>query len=344
MTKKTTRTIKTTLPALAALIKPDLDTLQHQITVQQGTIRALNAAVAQLEMAKNGQGALNTSLRRTLNELEQKVFEASCADGPTWKTKDGTLIRMRAMTDSHLANTIAFLEKQATKLSGEMFTKLHQLNDEKKRRETIRANEKKWGDLHNGTGAYAIVEGTPSPDKTDQEKEIYRLELALNNWQNCAEYRLKEIQDQRKEIERLRAKEGSTEQADRLRRARDIWMKQAEDWKALAQQRLEANEKLNANLHTERERGQRILHGRDELLKAFRAQLEALQNTPMVQDAQRMQQLVGEVQQRDSELKAAHAREVAWMNRYTEAADRVEELKLLRSGRSKGGTLKKGCE
>jgi len=204
MTKKTTRTIKTTLPALAALIKPDLDTLSRRI-----------------DRLSETQGQTNTSIRDRLNSLEQRL---------------------------------AALVAEVAKLKD------------------------------------------PAAD------------------------------------------------AERLRRARDVWMKQADDWKALAQQRLDSNEKLNATLTEERERLQRILAGRDQQLKALRQQLEALQNTPMVQDAQRMAQLVNEVQQRDSELKAAHAREVAWMNRYAEAADRVEELKLLRSGRSKGGTLKKGCE
>ena len=33
--------------------------------------------------------------------------------GPVWKTRDGRLIRVRAMTDEHLTNTIRYLRRRA---------------------------------------------------------------------------------------------------------------------------------------------------------------------------------------------------------------------------------------
>lgn len=40
-------------------------------------------------------------------------------EDPTWKTKDGRVVRVCDMTDSHLLNTIRFLERQHAQL---MFT------------------------------------------------------------------------------------------------------------------------------------------------------------------------------------------------------------------------------
>lgn len=239
----------------------------------------LQERVEALENCRDGQGILNVSFREHLNKLSDMICEAARADGPIWKTKDGTEIRMRAMTDSHLANTIALLEKQWTKgkeLSPGMYPKLDELKAEKKRRETFAANEKKWKDLHNGTGPYSNEEGSNFSkgdyvkiDDIDQ-KELYRLQLALRNWKNCAEYRLKEIHDQRAKIEELKKDQAIVERVtqenqslrEELEKTRQRVVeaekgKNTIGWKLIAERRLDYIQTLKAKLDEAR----RIIDG-----------------------------------------------------------------------------------
>jgi chromosome segregation ATPase len=102
-------------------------------------------------------GEVNESREETQAEVDDLMVKvaqlraSNKADGPIWQSALGP-ISMRAMTDSHLANAIKFLEG----LGGNKFTsqfrqrampKLPELKAEKKRREMMAAEEKKYAKL-----------------------------------------------------------------------------------------------------------------------------------------------------------------------------------------------------
>lgn len=73
-------------------------------------------------------------------EAEFMVFEAyieEAARQGIWITKDGTEIRVEDMTDRHLANTIAFLERKNTGDIDIYMPWISRLKAEQKRRNNI---------------------------------------------------------------------------------------------------------------------------------------------------------------------------------------------------------------
>lgn len=211
-----------------------------------------------------------------VNSLRTKIAKmevANKADGPIWQSAMGP-IRMRDMTDGHLWNAIKFLEgKDGNKTTTLAFRarampKLTELKAEKKRREMMAAEEKKWRTIDLGPGKVTCMaldgqvfqeekvsefkvtmEGeNPSAEAQATIKRQFEVNCELRreveNWKKIAFNRLAEAEKAEEKEKELRAELGKyrtkvAELSATLRRVRDVTQKEAEDWKALAQIRLE---------------------------------------------------------------------------------------------------------
>lgn len=105
-----------------------------------------------------------------------RVAALEAVSGPTWKTADGTVLRMREMKTGHIVNAIRYLEEKVDRdrlanqgklaeWSAKWEPKLTELKAEKGRRERAAANEAKWAHLHNGTGPYAPTDAELPPGR-----------------------------------------------------------------------------------------------------------------------------------------------------------------------------------
>lgn len=101
---------------------------------------------------------VNAATRRC-SIVEARLADIEKSTGPVWKTADGTIIPMRQMTDSHLANSIAFLERQGVRKatygglhydawSRKWLPKLKELRAEKERRDRWAATEKRVAEIY----------------------------------------------------------------------------------------------------------------------------------------------------------------------------------------------------
>lgn len=172
-TKKTprSRSMQLLVARVAKLEKTKVEVADATTSRLMSQLTALRHDVDNLLVSRRDNAVAIQASSAAVDKRLRSLEEVS---GPTWKTADGTVLRMREMKDSHLQNAICFLERAHERQAGyggvtydnwraKWAPKLEELRAEKARREKAAATEKKWSDLHNGTGPYAIDVETQLP-------------------------------------------------------------------------------------------------------------------------------------------------------------------------------------